>query len=40
MTHDEYDNPLIARYASREMSRLWSDRRKFSQWRRLWVVLA
>jgi adenylosuccinate lyase len=38
--HDEYDNPLIARYASREMSHLWSPQRKFSTWRRLWVALA
>jgi adenylosuccinate lyase len=35
-----YDNPLIARYASDEMSRLWSPRRKFTTWRRLWVALA
>jgi adenylosuccinate lyase len=35
-----YDNPLIARYASEEMSRLWSPRRKFTTWRRLWVALA
>jgi adenylosuccinate lyase len=40
MSHDFYDNPLIRRYASAEMSRLWSDRRKFSTWRRLWVILA
>src|SRR5215471_331857 len=35
-----YDNPLVARYASREMAELWSPRRKFSTWRRLWVALA
>ncbi len=35
-----YDNPLIARYASAEMSALWSPQRKFSTWRRLWVALA
>jgi adenylosuccinate lyase len=42
MTTDycQYDNPLIARYASREMSALWSPQRKFSTWRRLWVALA
>lgn len=39
-THSQYDNPLIARYASAEMSELWSPRRKFSTWRRLWVALA
>ena len=36
----QYDNPLISRYASREMSQLWSPQRKFSTWRRLWVALA
>lgn len=40
MPHDRYENPLIARYASAEMSRLWGDQRKFSTWRRLWVALA
>src|SRR5512134_2771222 len=40
MAHDFYDNPLIARYASQEMSRLWGPQRKFSTWRRLWVALA
>ena len=38
--HEHYDNPLIARYASREMSRLWSPARKFQTWRRLWIALA
>ena len=38
--HDQYENPLISRYASREMSHLWSAQRKFSTWRRLWVMLA
>jgi adenylosuccinate lyase len=37
---DAYENPLIARYASPEMSRLWGAQRKFSTWRRLWVALA
>jgi len=40
MTHEYYENPLIARYASDAMSRLWSDQRKFGLWRRLWVALA
>jgi adenylosuccinate lyase len=35
-----YDNPLVQRYASREMTRLWSAQRKFSTWRQLWVALA
>ena len=40
MPHDLYDNPLISRYASRDMCRLWGEQRKFSTWRRLWVILA
>ncbi len=40
MSHDEYENPLISRYASREMAALWSDQRKHGTWRRLWVALA
>jgi adenylosuccinate lyase len=35
-----YDNPLVTRYASREMAELWGPQRKFSTWRRLWVALA
>lgn len=38
--HDRYENPLLSRYASETMARLWSDQRKFSTWRRLWVALA
>ncbi len=40
LTHDRYENPLNTRYASREMSYLWSDQKKFGTWRRLWVMLA
>jgi adenylosuccinate lyase len=35
-----YDNPLVTRYASPEMATLWGSQRKFSTWRRLWVALA
>jgi adenylosuccinate lyase len=35
-----YDNPLVGRYASREMAELWGPQRKFSTWRRLWLALA
>jgi adenylosuccinate lyase len=35
-----YQNPLVERYASAEMSRLFSPAFKFSTWRRLWVALA
>ena len=38
--YEIYDNPLISRYASRTMARLWSPQVKFSTWRRLWVALA
>jgi adenylosuccinate lyase len=38
--HHVYQNPLVTRYASREMAELWSSQRKFSTWRRLWVALA
>ena len=40
MSHERYENPLGARYASAAMSELWSEQRKFSTWRRLWVMLA
>jgi adenylosuccinate lyase len=40
MPSDQYENPLITRYASKEMSLLWSDKKKFTTWRRLWVALA
>jgi len=39
-SHQVYDNPLVTRYASREMAELWGPQRKFSTWRRLWVALA
>jgi adenylosuccinate lyase len=39
-TSSYYENPLIGRYASPEMSTLWGPQRKFSTWRRLWVALA
>ncbi|WP_066650028.1 adenylosuccinate lyase [Christensenella timonensis] len=37
---DVYENPLITRYASREMSHVFSDDTKFKTWRRLWIALA
>ncbi len=40
MSQDVYENPLISRYASREMAHLWGDERKFLTWRHLWIVLA
>ncbi|MDR2519833.1 MAG: adenylosuccinate lyase, partial [Eubacteriaceae bacterium] len=35
-----YQNPLNTRYASKEMSAIFSDDRKFSTWRKLWIALA
>src|SRR5438552_2156501 len=35
-----YDNPLVTRYAGKEMAQLWGPQRKFSTWRRLWLALA
>lgn len=35
-----YENPLISRYASTEMSTSWSPQRIHSTWRKLWVALA
>ena len=36
----EYRNPLTDRYASPEMSRVFSPAFKFGTWRRLWLALA
>lgn len=35
-----YENPLITRYASREMSENFSDLKRFRLWRKLWIALA
>jgi adenylosuccinate lyase len=35
-----YSNPLVDRYASPEMSRVFSAAVKFGTWRRLWLALA
>ncbi len=39
-TDDVYSNPLISRYASKEMSRLWSQSHRIRLWRQLWIILA
>ena len=38
--HAFYESPLCSRYADAEMKRIFSDDRKFSTWRRLWLLLA
>lgn len=37
---DKYEHPLVDRYASKEMSHIWSPEKKFSTWRLLWIALA
>lgn len=38
--HEIYQNPLIERYSSEEMLKIFSPMNKFSNWRKLWVALA
>ena len=38
--HNTYTSPLSGRYASPQMQEIWSNHRKFSTWRRLWLALA
>ena len=40
MRTEIYQSPLCERYASREMQCIFSNDRKFSTWRKLWVALA
>jgi adenylosuccinate lyase len=37
---DLWDNPLAARYASADMTRLWSDNHRYRLWRHTWLALA
>ncbi|MCD7767659.1 MAG: adenylosuccinate lyase, partial [Oscillospiraceae bacterium] len=37
---DCYTSPLLERYASKEMLRLFSPDTRYQTWRRLWVALA
>ncbi|MBS4535979.1 adenylosuccinate lyase [Clostridium sp. D2Q-14] len=36
----EYENPLITRYSSKEISEIFSPDYKFITWRKLWIALA
>ena len=38
--HRTYEHPLVQRYASKEMSFVWSPAMKFTTWRTLWTALA
>ena len=38
--HDVYQEPLVSRYTSKDMQELFSERFKFTTWRRCWVALA
>ncbi|ADW17930.1 adenylosuccinate lyase [Desulfobulbus propionicus DSM 2032] len=40
MNRDIYQEPLVSRYTSREMQELFSERFKFTHWRKCWVALA
>ena len=40
MDTSAYHSPFDGRYTSAEMNKIFSDDRKFSTWRRLWVALA
>mmetsp|Transcript_25394 Transcript_25394/g.37970 ORF Transcript_25394/g.37970 Transcript_25394/m.37970 type:complete len:557 (-) Transcript_25394:199-1869(-) len=35
-----YEHPLVKRYATKEMSFVWSPAMKFTTWRKLWIALA
>ena len=34
---DQFESPLIKRYASKEMSFIFSPQYKFQTWRKLWI---
>lgn len=40
MSHSIYQEPLVSRYTSQAMQKLFSEEKKFSTWRRCWVALA
>ncbi len=40
MDNSVYQNPLITRYAGKEMASNFSDEKRFKLWRKLWIALA
>lgn len=40
MDNSVYQNPLITRYAGKEMANNFSDEKRFKLWRKLWIALA
>ena len=40
MNRSLYENPLIVRYASKEMASNFSDDKRYGLWRKLWIALA
>lgn len=40
MNANQYQNPLVSRYASSKMSYIFSDVNKFRTWRKCWIALA
>jgi len=40
MNRDRYQEPLVSRYTSPEMQHLFSEKYKFTHWRKCWVALA
>jgi adenylosuccinate lyase len=38
--HEIYQNPLITRYASREMAGIFGEQNRIGAWRKLWIALA
>jgi adenylosuccinate lyase len=39
-THQQYETPLVTRYASASMSELFSSYHQYVTWRKLWIALA
>lgn len=39
-SHSKYQSPLVSRYASKEMAFNFSEDKRYSTWRKLWLNLA